>query len=347
MSCGGELLAQYGGLLKSHHEYVQSTDSQLKSLQERCTAYQGLEPQVAGLKKQVFDLNDKVSSSDAAFVKAKAKGKERKKKIKSLSMNLDQLTIEVVRLSSDLNHSRNLSGSTVTLVASSSELPLNDAPPSSVASLEKNEEWINTMVDTVDEEMGHAAFEKLVELLSPLGRKKMVPPIHQVILLLLRLMFKMLLMPLPRLSFPDATFFDMFLDFSSIEGLILTLADTSWFRSSSRMDVSPISAPAFGFRALGRSIKVQADYKRALGVRASSASSLIQRFLRCPYPVLVALALLPRKTFSLFALPLPSFEYMRYALGWHLEEIHMTWAHLEKKETRLQLYTKVEEEKGT
>ncbi|GJY28248.1 retrovirus-related pol polyprotein from transposon TNT 1-94 [Tanacetum coccineum] len=29
------------------------------------------------------------------------------------------------------------------------------------------------------------------------------------------------------------------------------------------------------------------------------------------------------------------------ALGWHLEEIHVTWAHLEKKRTRLRLYTKV------
>ncbi|GJR69502.1 hypothetical protein Tco_0015567 [Tanacetum coccineum] len=35
------------------------------------------------------------------------------------------------------------------------------------------------------------------------------------------------------------------------------------------------------------------------------------------------------------------------ALGWHLEEIHVTWAHLGKKRTRLQLYTKVEEEKST
>ncbi|GJU83505.1 hypothetical protein Tco_1285870 [Tanacetum coccineum] len=31
-------------------------------------------------------------------------------------------------------------------------------------------------------------------------------------------------------------------------------------------------------------------------------------------------------------------------LGWHLEEIHMTWAHLEKKQTRLRLYTKNYEE---
>nr|GEY01691.1 hypothetical protein [Tanacetum cinerariifolium] len=28
------------------------------------------------------------------------------------------------------------------------------------------------------------------------------------------------------------------------------------------------------------------------------------------------------------------------ALGWHLEEIHLTWTHLKKKTTRLRLYTK-------
>ncbi|GJY24745.1 MAK10-like protein [Tanacetum coccineum] len=32
------------------------------------------------------------------------------------------------------------------------------------------------------------------------------------------------------------------------------------------------------------------------------------------------------------------------SLGWHLEEIHVTWAHLEKKQTRLRLYTKSFEE---
>nr|GEU37998.1 hypothetical protein [Tanacetum cinerariifolium] len=32
------------------------------------------------------------------------------------------------------------------------------------------------------------------------------------------------------------------------------------------------------------------------------------------------------------------------ALGWLLEEIHVTWTHLEKKRTRLQLYTKSDEE---
>ncbi|GJT87048.1 hypothetical protein Tco_1068765 [Tanacetum coccineum] len=34
-------------------------------------------------------------------------------------------------------------------------------------------------------------------------------------------------------------------------------------------------------------------------------------------------------------------------MRWHLEEIHMTWAHFRKKRTTLQLYTKVEEEKAT
>ncbi|GKA75081.1 hypothetical protein Tco_0781459 [Tanacetum coccineum] len=32
-------------------------------------------------------------------------------------------------------------------------------------------------------------------------------------------------------------------------------------------------------------------------------------------------------------------RHMFLALGFHLEEIHMTWAHLEKKQTRLRLYT--------
>ncbi|GJX05364.1 hypothetical protein Tco_0191280 [Tanacetum coccineum] len=31
-------------------------------------------------------------------------------------------------------------------------------------------------------------------------------------------------------------------------------------------------------------------------------------------------------------------------VGWHLEEIHVTWAHLEKKQSRLRLYTKYFEE---
>ncbi|GJZ14785.1 hypothetical protein Tco_0550462 [Tanacetum coccineum] len=39
---------------------------------------------------------------------------------------------------------------------------------------------------------------------------------------------------------------------------------------------------------------------------------------------------------------LPSLWFL--ALGWHLEEIHVTWAHLEKKQTRLRTYTKIHQE---
>ncbi|GJZ69973.1 hypothetical protein Tco_0633523 [Tanacetum coccineum] len=38
------------------------------------------------------------------------------------------------------------------------------------------------------------------------------------------------------------------------------------------------------------------------------------------------------------------FDEVFLALGWHLEEIHVTWAQLEKKRTRLRLYTKNHEE---
>ncbi|GJY54688.1 hypothetical protein Tco_0446352 [Tanacetum coccineum] len=34
----------------------------------------------------------------------------------------------------------------------------------------------------------------------------------------------------------------------------------------------------------------------------------------------------------------------KMSLGWLLEKIHVTWAHFEKKRTRLQLYTKSLEE---
>ncbi|GJY19011.1 hypothetical protein Tco_0390502 [Tanacetum coccineum] len=54
----------------------------------------------------------------------------------------------------------------------------------------------------------------------------------------------------------------------------------------------------------------------------------------------------------LLEIPLPrideinevSFYTLFQALGWLLEEIHVTWAHLRKKQTRLRLYTKSLEE---
>ncbi|GJZ79146.1 hypothetical protein Tco_0643983 [Tanacetum coccineum] len=103
MSHGGELLARYRGLNQSHHEYVLSADSSLKGYEEKVANMTGLELQVAALKKQVFGLNDKLTSSDASFAKSKAKGKERKKKIKSLGKSLDNLHAEVARLSAALN----------------------------------------------------------------------------------------------------------------------------------------------------------------------------------------------------------------------------------------------------
>ncbi|GKA28060.1 integrase, catalytic region, zinc finger, CCHC-type containing protein [Tanacetum coccineum] len=103
MSHGGELLAQYRGLLQSHHEHVQSTDSRLKGYQEKFASLTGLESQVSTLQRQINGLNDKLSASDASFAKSKSKGKERKKKIKSLTKSLDNLHAEVARLSADLN----------------------------------------------------------------------------------------------------------------------------------------------------------------------------------------------------------------------------------------------------
>ncbi|GJV38581.1 hypothetical protein Tco_1411058 [Tanacetum coccineum] len=44
--------------------------------------------------------------------------------------------------------------------------------------------------------------------------------------------------------------------------------------------------------------------------------------------------------------PLDQTQLEDVALGWHLEEIYVTWAHLGKKRTRLQLYTKFVEEYG-
>nr|GEW19774.1 hypothetical protein [Tanacetum cinerariifolium] len=68
---------------------------------ELLTRYR-LDYEVSSLKRQVTDHNDKLSSSNVAFVKSKAK-EDRKKNIKSLSKNLDQLTAKVARLYVTLN----------------------------------------------------------------------------------------------------------------------------------------------------------------------------------------------------------------------------------------------------
>ncbi|GJT00511.1 hypothetical protein Tco_0821680 [Tanacetum coccineum] len=58
-------------------------------------------------------------------------------------------------------------------------------------------------------------------------------------------------------------------------------------------------------------------------------------------------AMTGRKAYLLEDKQIPSvevFDEVFLALGWHLEEIHVTWAHLEKKRTRLRTYTKSLEE---
>nr|GEX50607.1 hypothetical protein [Tanacetum cinerariifolium] len=72
-------------------EMVRVEDSRLKGYKEKVAGLIGLELEVSTLKKQVYGLNDKLSTFDASFSKPKAKGKERKKKIKFLSKSLDNL----------------------------------------------------------------------------------------------------------------------------------------------------------------------------------------------------------------------------------------------------------------
>ncbi|GKB32151.1 hypothetical protein Tco_0871552 [Tanacetum coccineum] len=181
MSHGGELLDRYRGLLQSHNEYVQSTDSRLKGFQEKFASLSGLESQVSGLQRQVAGLNDKISSFDAAFSKSKAKGKERKKKIKSITKSLDQLNAEVmnwifehaaeplyiilqlkpeklarlanVPASRDARDSPPISKeSTGTPASESLELPANVVPTSSAVASEENAEWgISHVLDDVAE----------------------------------------------------------------------------------------------------------------------------------------------------------------------------------------------------
>ncbi|GJW87705.1 hypothetical protein Tco_0163045 [Tanacetum coccineum] len=108
ISHGRELLALYHGLNQSHYEYMLSEDSRVKGYEDKVSILTGLELQVSTLKKQVFGLNDKLSSSDSSFAKSKAKGKEKKKKIKSLTKSLDNMHAEVARLFTDLNRANAL-----------------------------------------------------------------------------------------------------------------------------------------------------------------------------------------------------------------------------------------------
>ncbi|GJT85108.1 hypothetical protein Tco_1066825 [Tanacetum coccineum] len=79
---------------------------------------------------------------------------------------------------------------------------------------------------------------------------------------------------------------------------------------------------------------------------ARSGFDEIKEFLRCLRDCQV-LDNLCRKAHLLEDKQIPSvgvFDEVFLALGWHLEEIHVTWAHLEKKRTRLQTCTKIHQE---
>ncbi|GJZ82278.1 hypothetical protein Tco_0647451 [Tanacetum coccineum] len=78
-------------------QYVLLADSRLEGYEEKVASLSVLELQVSTLKKQVFGLNDKLSSFDSSFAKSKAKGKERKKKIKSLTKKAEK-DKEILRL---------------------------------------------------------------------------------------------------------------------------------------------------------------------------------------------------------------------------------------------------------
>nr|GEV54596.1 hypothetical protein [Tanacetum cinerariifolium] len=194
----GELLARYKGLLKSHHEYALSADLRLKGHQQRLTSFQSLESRVSGLKKHVDDLNDKVTASDAAFVKAKAKGKEQNKKIKSLSKTLDQFTAKVACLATDLNQSERsdaqkgdqiivaqgylidacslIDGYMHSLAKKDAEiLRLKPSPPEFTSFFkEKNKDWVRPMVNTSYVDMVVVASTKSTKVFVQ-ERKKVVP----------------------------------------------------------------------------------------------------------------------------------------------------------------------------
>ncbi|GJY99941.1 hypothetical protein Tco_0517371 [Tanacetum coccineum] len=152
--------------------------------------YRGLVSQVSSLKKQVTDLNDKVSTFDDAFVKAKAKGKEQKKKINGgfqslvkkflASDEFSRVQGELLSLAASTGFERglNMNRTQDQLVADLNKIShfvpgahdrLVKATPLVATTdypfLNKNEEWLSAMVDKTDEEMVDVASDKLVEVL--------------------------------------------------------------------------------------------------------------------------------------------------------------------------------------
>ncbi|GJU18913.1 hypothetical protein Tco_1146879 [Tanacetum coccineum] len=140
--------------------------SRLKSCQDKLAGVTGLESQVSGLQRQVFDLAVKLSSSDAALLNRRQRKRRGRKRSSPLLKAAEplfvilQLEPEKLALSVNVPASRDarvspplVKESTMTPTSESLEFPSNVIPASSTAALEPNEEWVNAMVDGPDHEM--------------------------------------------------------------------------------------------------------------------------------------------------------------------------------------------------
>nr|GEY98988.1 hypothetical protein [Tanacetum cinerariifolium] len=101
---------------------------------------------------------------------------------------------------------------------------------------------------------------------------------------------------------------------------------------------------------LSKPIKEQ-DHLNELNELANKKRKRASDFSYEPSPLKIALIVIPRclrhSSGDLILYQAYGNLYAMTALGWLLEEIHVTWAYLGKKRMRLQLYTKVKEDKGT
>ncbi|GJZ07127.1 dual specificity protein phosphatase 1-like protein, partial [Tanacetum coccineum] len=162
-------------------------DSRLKGYEERVAGLTELELQVSTLKRQVFELNDKLSSTDASLTKSKAKAtvleaekdeeiirlkgrlaeasplvaqtnyaflnKISKHAVEPLSIILQLKPNKLARPANvpalkDACFSHSFAKeSTVTPASESLEFPTSVVPTSSVVALEQNKEWVIAIVD--------------------------------------------------------------------------------------------------------------------------------------------------------------------------------------------------------
>nr|GEV95993.1 retrovirus-related Pol polyprotein from transposon TNT 1-94 [Tanacetum cinerariifolium] len=167
MSHGGELLARYQGLLKTHHEYVQSADFRLRSLQESAGFEHGLSMDqtqgefvevlkkifrfVPGAQLRLAEASPLVAMTDYPFSKKVSDCASHPLSVifqlepKQLAHLDDSSAQKDTHVSLPVAKESN-----VTPRSSSLEFPSNDVPFLSVATLEQNKEWINVMVDMLD-----------------------------------------------------------------------------------------------------------------------------------------------------------------------------------------------------